>query len=49
MSLKSLSQIFKIVFQTENINIFVFCGVRFSGYVQLKASFSDEKSNSGEV
>ena len=32
-----MSQIFKILFQTEDINIFVLCGVFFSTYVQLKS------------
>ena len=43
MSSKSMSQIFKILFQTGYINIFVLRGVFFSRYVQLKSSFSDEK------
>ena len=43
MSSKSVSQIFKILFQTGDINIFVLRGVFFSRYVQLKSSFSDEK------
>ena len=43
-----MSQIFKILFQTGDINIFVLRGVFFSRYVQLKSSFSDEK-NSGEI
>ena len=29
-------QIFKILFQTGDINIFVLCGVFFSRYIQLK-------------
>ena len=45
MSSKSLSQIFKILFQTGDINIFVLRGVFFSRYVQLKSSFSDEKTS----
>ena len=45
MSSKSLSQIFKILFQTEDINIFVLRGVFFSRYVQLKSSFSEEKTS----
>ena len=49
MSSKSASQIFKILYQTGNRNIFVFCGVFFSRYVQLKNSFSDEKITSGKV
>ena len=38
-----MSQIFKILFQTGYINIFVLRGVFFSRYVQLKSSFSNEK------
>ena len=45
MSSKSVSQIFKILFQTGDINIFVLRGVFFSRYVQLKSSFSDEKTS----
>ena len=36
MSSKSVSQIFKILFQTGDINIFVLRGVFFSRYIQLK-------------
>ena len=43
-----MSQIFKILFQTEDINIFVLRDVLFSRYVQLKIFFSDETS-SGEI
>ena len=49
MSTKSVSQIFKILFQTGDINIFVLRGVFFSGYVKLKSSFSDEENISGEI
>ena len=49
MSSKSVSQIFKILFQTGDINIFVLCGVFFSRYAKLKSSFSDEKIISGEI
>ena len=49
MSSKSMSQIFKILFQTGDINIFVLRGLFFSRYVQLKVSFSDEKNISGEI
>ena len=48
MSLKSvcqICQIFKILFQTRDINIFVLRGVFFSTYVQLKSSFSDKKTS----
>ena len=41
-----MSQIFKILFQTGDINIFVVRGVFFSRYVQLKSSFSDKKKTS---
>ena len=49
MNSKNVSQIFKILFQTGDINIFVLRGVFFSRYVQLKSSFSDEKNISGEI
>ena len=49
MSSKSVSQIFKILFQTGDINIFVLVGVFFSRYVQLKSFFSDEINISGEI
>ena len=45
MSSKSVSQILKILLQTGDINIFVLRGVCFSKYVQLKSSFSDEKTS----
>ena len=47
MRLKKVSQIFKILLQTGDTNIFVLPGVFFSSYVQLKSSFSDEKNISG--
>ena len=40
-----MSQIFKIFFQTVDINIFVLRGVFFSRYALLKSSFSEEKSS----
>ena len=43
MGSKSVPQIFKILFQTGVINIFVLRGVVLSRYVQLKSSFSDKK------
>ena len=49
MSSKSVSQIFKILFQTGDINIFVLRGVFFSRYVQRKSSLSEEKHSSGEI
>ena len=45
MSSKSISQIFQILFQTGDINIFVLRGVFFSRYVQLKSLFSNEKTS----
>ena len=44
-----MSQIFKILFQTGDINIFVLCDVFFGRYVQLKSTFFDEKNISGEI
>ena len=44
-----MSQIFEILFQTGDINIFVLRGVSFSRYVQLQSTFSDEKNISSEV
>ena len=44
MSSKSLSQIFKILFQTGDINTFVLRGVFFSDYVQLKPPFLTKKT-----
>ena len=45
----SVSEIFKILFQTGDINIFVLRGVFFSGYVQLESSFSDEKNINSDI
>ena len=45
MSSKSVLQIFKILFQTGDINIFALRGVFFRRYVQLKIFFSDEKTS----
>ena len=45
MSSKSLYQIFKILFQTGDIDIFVLRSVFFSRYVQLKSSFTDEEKH----
>ena len=44
-----MPQIFKILFQIGEINIFALRGVFCSGYVQLKNSFSEEKNNSGDI
>ena len=49
LSSESVSQIFKILFQTRRVNIFVLPGVFVSRFVQLKSSFSDEKNISGEI
>ena len=40
-----MSQIFKMLFETEEINIFDIRDVFFAGYVSLKSSFSDEKAS----
>ena len=48
-SSKSVSQIFKILFQTGNIDTFVVYVVFFSRHVQIKISFSDGKNISGEI
>ena len=45
MSSKSVTQIFKILFQTGDINTFVLRSVFFSRYVELKSSFSEEKKH----
>ena len=39
-----MSQIFKILFQTGDINVFVVRGVFFSRYIRLKSSFPDKKN-----
>ena len=49
MNSKSVSQIFKILFQTGDINTFVFRSIFFSRYVKLKSSFSDEEDISCEI
>ena len=49
MSSQYVPQIFKILFQTGKISVFVLRGVLFSTYVQLKSSFSGEKNISGEI
>ena len=43
MTSKYLSQTFKILFQTGDINIFVLSCVFFSRYIKLKSFFSDEE------
>ena len=49
MNSKSMSQICKVLFQTGDSNFFVLHGVFLSRYVQLRSSFSDEKSIIGEI
>ena len=49
MSSKSVSQIFKILCQARDINIFVLRGVFLSRHFQLKSTFSDEKNITGEI
>ena len=49
MSSKDVSQSFKILFQTGDINIFVLGSIFFSRYAQLKSFFSNEKNISGEI
>ena len=44
MSSKSVYQILKILYQTGEINVFFLRHAFFSRYVQLKISFSDEKT-----
>ena len=45
MASKSVSQIVKILFQTADDSIFVLRDAFFSRYVQLKSSFSNEKTS----
>ena len=45
MSSKRVSQIFKILSETGDINIFLLRGDFFIRYVLLKSSFSDEKTS----
>ena len=40
-----MSQIFEVLIQTRDINVFVLGGVFFSRYVQLNSSFSEEKTS----
>ena len=46
---KYVSDSYKILFQTGDINIFVLRGVFFSRYVQLKSSFSGEENIRREI
>ena len=48
MSSKSVSQIFKILFQTGDNTILVLHDFLFSRYVQLKISFSDKQNINGD-
>ena len=45
MSSNSVSQLFKVLFQTGDINIFILRGVFFSRYVQIKSSFLMKKTS----
>ena len=45
MNPKSVSQVFKTLFQTRGDHIFVHHGVFFSRHVQMKSSFSDKKTS----
>ena len=49
MSSKGVSQIFKILFQTGDFNIFVLLSVFGSRYVNEKAHFLTKKNISGEI
>ena len=49
MGSNSVSQIFEILCQTGDINIFALRGVFFSRYVKVKSFFSDEKNISSEI
>ena len=49
MSSKSVSQIFKTLFQTVDINFFVLRGVFFSRYVQLKSLLLSKKVSGGNL
>ena len=49
MSLKSVSQIFKILFQTGDINTIVLRGVFFSRYVQLICSIIGRSWSSAKL
>ena len=46
---KCVSHIFKSLFQTGDINLFIVRGVFFSRYLQLKSSFTDKKKNQRKV
>ena len=45
MSSKSVSEIFKTLFQTGDITIFDVRSLFFSRFFQIKSSFSDEKTS----
>ena len=45
MSSKRVFQVFKILFQIRDINVFVYRDVFFRKYFQLKNSFCNEKKS----
>ena len=49
MSSKKASQIFKTLFQTRDINIFVLRGVFYGRVVQLKSSFPEKNITSSVI
>ena len=49
MNSKSVSQIFKILFQAGDINIIVLRGVFFRRCVRLKSSFFGEKNINSKI
>ena len=49
MSSKSVSQIFKILFQPGDINIFVLHGIFLVDIFNYKAPFLTKKNMSGEI
>ena len=49
MSSKRVFQIFKILFQTGDVNIFLHRDAFFSRYVQLKSLFSAENNINNEI
>ena len=49
MSSKTVTQIFKVFFQTGNIDVFVLHGVVFGRSVPLKSSFFNKKNINSEI
>ena len=49
MSSKTVTQVFKILIQSGDINIIVLRGFYFNRYVQLKSTFSDRKISAVET